>query len=276
MRSTPGATLLPGAGAARPGSSGGFIEARGGRLEYLHRPAPAGRPDLVFLHEGLGCVELWRDFPAAVAAATRSGMLAYSRLGYGRSDAAALPRAPDYMHREACGALPEVLAARACSDVVLVGHSDGASIALIHAGSASAWPGLRGLVLLAPHVFNESICVRAITAAAHAYRQGGLRQRLSAYHGERVDGAFWGWNRVWLSPPFQRWNIEDYLPGIRVPVLVVQGEDDPYGTLAQLDAIEAGCPAPVQRLVLERCGHAPHRDRRDATLAAVARFIDTL
>jgi pimeloyl-ACP methyl ester carboxylesterase len=157
-------------------------------------------------------------------------------------------------------------------EAVLVGHSDGASIALIHAGSGS--PRVRGLALLAPHVFVEDVTVRSIEEAAGSYRSGDLRRALERHHGANVDVAFWGWNRAWLDPGFRSWSIEELLPGVRVPVLLVQGRDDEYGTLRQLDAIEAGCAGPVRRLVLADCGHAPHRDEPKLTLAATTRFVE--
>lgn len=249
------------------------------RLEYAwHGPPPEAAPTLVFLHEGLGSVSAWRDFPARVAAETGWGALVYSRWGYGDSDPVTPPRPLRYMHDEALVTLPEVLDAAGVRDAVLVGHSDGASIALIFAGSelAAAARHLRGLVLEAPHVMVEDLSVKSIAAAAEAYRTTDLRERLARHHGSNVDGAFWGWNRAWLDPDFSRWNIEEYLPGIRVPTLVIQGRDDQYGTLAQLDAIERQSGGPVSRLVLPDCGHSPHRDQPDATRAAIASFVARL
>jgi pimeloyl-ACP methyl ester carboxylesterase len=244
--------------------------AAGHRLEV----ARIGRPTaatLVFLHEGLGCVASWRDFPARLAQATGLGALVYSRLGYGGSEACALPRPLGYMHDEA-RLLPDILCAASLGDVILVGHSDGASIALIHAGQ-QPWPGLRGVVAEAAHVFCEDVSVASIAKAAAAYRDGGLREKLARYHGANVDCAFWGWNRAWLDPAFRQWNIEEFLPRIAVPVLAIQGADDEYGTVAQLDAIARGVRAPVETMLLPDCGHAPHRDRPAAALAAMADFI---
>jgi pimeloyl-ACP methyl ester carboxylesterase len=154
-----------------------------------------------------------------------------------------------------------------------VGHSDGGSIALVHAGTERAFPRVRALILEAPHVFCEDLSVASIAAAREAYLHEDLQGRLRKHHGDNVDGAFWGWSRAWLDPAFRAWSIARYLPRIRVPVLVVQGEDDPYGTLRQVDAIERGVPGPVARAILPACGHAPHRDARDETLAVMARFI---
>jgi pimeloyl-ACP methyl ester carboxylesterase len=178
------------------------------------------------------------------------------------------------MHDEAFTSLPEVLRVCGIRRAVLVGHSDGGSIALLLAGSGlPEADGVVGLVTLAPHVFVEDISVKSIAAAAEAYRAGDLRARLAKQHGDNVDGAFWGWNGAWLDPGFRTWNIESYLPAIRVPQLVIQGAEDPYGTLAQVDAIEKKSGGPVQRLVLSPCGHAPQRDQPETTLQAVAGFV---
>jgi pimeloyl-ACP methyl ester carboxylesterase len=218
---------------------------------------------------------MWRDFPARLAQATGCGALVYSRAGHGRSDPVPLPRPLRFMHDEALVVLPEVLDAAGVRDAVLVGHSDGGSIALIHAGGP-AGGRVRALVLEAPHVFCEELSVRSIAAAAEKYRQGDLRRALERHHGPNVDVAFWGWNRAWLDPAFRDWNIEEYLPGVRVPVLVIQGGRDEYGTLKQLDAIQAGCRGPVERLVLADCGHSPHRDQPDLTLAAMTAFVRSI
>jgi pimeloyl-ACP methyl ester carboxylesterase len=247
--------------------------AGGHRLEYeWHGPAPEAAPTLVFLHEGLGCVALWRDFPARLAEATGLGALVYSRAGYGGSDPVPVPRPLRFMHDEALLVLPEALEAMRVRDAILVGHSDGGSIALIHAGGVPG-PRVRALILEAPHVFVEDLSVRSIALAADSYRQGDLRARLERHHGANVDVAFWGWNRAWLDPGFRSWNIEEYLSGVHCPVLAIQGEDDEYGTLAQIGAIEAGCGGPVRRLVLPDCGHSPHRAQSDATLLAMADFV---
>jgi pimeloyl-ACP methyl ester carboxylesterase len=250
-----------------------YLSAGGRRLEYeWHGPGPAAAPTLVFLHEGLGCITTWRDFPARLAEATGSGALVYSRAGYGHSEPVPLPRPLRFMHDEALRVLPEVLDAVGVREAVLVGHSDGGSIALIHAGGGSG-SRVRGLLLEAPHVFCEELSVRSIARAAEKYQQGDLRRALERHHGENVDIAFWGWNRAWLDPAFRTWNIEEYLGAIGCPILVIQGGDDEYGTLAQVDAIEAGSGGPVRRLVLASCGHSPHREQPDATLRAMAEFV---
>lgn len=237
-----------------------------------HGRPPDEAPTIVFLHEGLGSVSTWRDFPARVAAATGCGALVYSRAGYGNSDPVELPRPVGFMHAEAMVTLPEVLDSAGVRDVVLFGHSDGGSIALIYAGGAGD-ARLRGLVLEAPHVFVEDVSVESIRRAAQEYERGTLRQALARHHGRNVECAFRGWNNVWLDPSFRSWNIEEYLPGVSVPVLVVQGEQDEYGTLLQVRAVEEGCRGPVRSLVLHGCGHSPHRDRPERVLEAVTSFV---
>jgi pimeloyl-ACP methyl ester carboxylesterase len=251
-----------------------FVAAGGRRLEYRWiGPRGDEAPTLVFLHEGLGSASLWRDFPDRLAAATGLGALVYSRAGYGRSEPADLPRPVRFMHDEA-EVLVDVLEATGVRDPVLVGHSDGASIAIIYAGS-DAGPRPRALVLEAPHVFTEPHGLASIAAIREQYRTTELRERLARHHAH-VDIAFRGWNDVWLDPEFRAWNIEEYLPRIAAPVLVVQGEDDEYGTWAQVEAIRAGSGGLVEVLAVPACGHSPHREHPDAVLAAVARFIHGL
>ena len=248
-----------------------FVTVGKRRLEYALIPArSATAPTLLLLHEGLGSLAMWRDFPARLAAATGAATLVYSRLGYGKSDRLAAPRRVDYMHEEALETLPALRGALGIADPILVGHSDGASIALIHAG-AGRWP-MRGLILEAPHVFVEDVSIASIAAAREAYATTDLRARLARYHDD-VDGAFRGWNDIWLDPAFRRWNIESYLSAIDCPTLVIQGEDDEYGTTAQLDAIAAKIGGPAETLLLPDCKHSPHRDQPEATLAAMARFV---
>lgn len=245
------------------------LTAAGRRLDYRWLPpAQADRPTLVVLHEGLGSIELWKDFPAQVAAATGCGALVYSRYGYGQSDVLQEKRAVDYMHREALESLPEVLASQGIANPVLIGHSDGASIALIHAARHT----VAGLVLMAPHVFVEDVTVASIAEAKVAYETTDLPRKLGRYHAD-VDRTFWGWNDIWLAPAFRRWNIEDVLPAVRAPALLIQGADDEYGTTAQLDAIARGLEGPVETVVLAACKHSPHRDQPEATLQAIARFV---
>jgi pimeloyl-ACP methyl ester carboxylesterase len=251
-----------------------FVTVKGRRLDYeLIAARDEGAPTLILLHEGLGSIAQWRDFPTRLAAATGCAALVYSRLGYGRADRLTQKRRVDYMHGEALEILPALRDALAIADPILVGHSDGASIALIHAG-ARRWQ-VRGLVLEAPHVFVEDVSVASIEAAREAYETTDLRARLARYHDD-VDGAFRGWNDIWLDPAFRAWNIEDCLPRIACPTLVIQGADDEYGTIAQLDAIATQIGGPVETLLLPDCRHSPHRDQADATLAAMTRFVATL
>jgi len=236
-------------------------------------PGRADLPPLVFLHEGLGSLALWRDFPRRVAAACGGPTtLAYSRPGYGLSAPAARPRPVTYMHDEALSVLPTVLAEAAIERPVLVGHSDGASIALIYTGAGHA---VTALVLLAPHVFVEDRTIAGIEAATRAYDAGPLRARLARHHAD-VDATFRGWSDVWLSAPFRAWDITDSLPAITAPILLIQEAGDPYGTIAQLDAIEAGVSAPVTRLVLPGTGHSPHETAPDQVAARIATFLSGL
>jgi pimeloyl-ACP methyl ester carboxylesterase len=250
-----------------------FLEVDGRRLEAAwHGPTPEpGVPALVFLHEGLGCVAMWRDFPQRLAEATGLPALVYSRFGYGASDTVELPRPLTYMHEEGGEILPRVLQAAGITDPILVGHSDGASISVIYAGG-SPLPGLRGLILEAPHVFCEDVSVTSIAEAARVYKETNLRERLARYHGCNVDAAFWGWNKAWLDPEFLHWNLEEFLPRIAVPTLVIQGEDDEYGTAAQVEAITRQTPS-AEALMLPKCGHSPHRDQPERTLAAMVAFV---
>ena len=250
-----------------------YLEAAGHRLEYLwHGPRPEAAPTLVFLHEGLGSAGLWRDFPEKLANACGCGALVYSRAGYGASDPATLPRPITYMHAEALAVLPAVLAAAAVRQHILVGHSDGASIAIIHAGGAPQ-PGLRLHVLDAPHVYTEGMILGAIAARAEPYQRGGRREKLRRWHGDNVDIAFRGWYDAWCDPAFRQWNIEAFLPLIKVPVLVIQGEDDEYGTIAQVEAVRRQAGVSVETLMLPSCGHSPHRDQPESTLRAMQEFI---
>ena len=297
------------------------------QLEYAwHGRGPAKAPTLVFLHEGLGCVAMWRNFPERLANATGCGALVYSRAGYGQSDPSELPRPVRFMHDEALVTLTQVLDAFAIREAVLVGHSDGGSIAIIHAGGMSTGNShhgdpqstenqpelspktlIRGLILEAPHVLVEEVGLESIRAIAEEYRtaivtvpsseraslgrdagrvlanrpeDAGalslLKQRLARYHGKNVDETFWGWNDVWLNPEFRSWNIEEFLPQITVPVLLIQGQDDQYGTLAQVKAIEAGCQAPVRTVLLPDCGHSPHIDQPARALEAMREFVEGL
>ncbi|HEY3172957.1 MAG TPA: alpha/beta hydrolase [Thermoanaerobaculia bacterium] len=253
------------AGAAR-------FEVLGQHLEYrwIGLP-PDDAPTIVFLHEGLGCLAMWGDFPDRLASATGCGALVYSRMGYGASDRVPGPRPVRFMHDEALDVLPAVIERFKLKEVVLFGHSDGASIALIYAGALLA--PVRALVLEAPHVFVEPICIESITRIARAYETTRLRERLALYHGSNTDSMFKTWTDVWLRPEFRQWNIEEYLPAIQSPVLVVQGEDDEYGTVRQVDAVVRQVSGPAESLALVGCGHSPHTDRPDEVLEAASRFV---
>jgi pimeloyl-ACP methyl ester carboxylesterase len=245
-----------------------------GRLEAVWiGPGPEEAPTLIFLHEGLGCVALWRDVPARLVAMTGCGALVFSRLGYGHSAPCRLPRPIDFMHHEGATVLPRVIRQAGIGDHFLIGHSDGGSIALIHAGAASR-PGLLGLVTLAAHVFCEDLTRRSIRNARERYLNGDLKRRLRPYHGDNTHGAFSGWCDVWLHPEFKSWNIEAYLTGIRLPLLAIQGEDDPYGSSAQLTAIASGAGGRVTTRAVARCGHSPHLDHKDVVLKMIADYVD--
>jgi pimeloyl-ACP methyl ester carboxylesterase len=248
------------------------LDVLGSRLEYRWiGPRPADAPTIVFLHEGLGCLGMWRDFPDSMAAATGCGALVYSRMGYGASEPVRGPRPVRFMHDEALDVLPAVIERFKLEDIILFGHSDGASIAVIYAGALVA--PIRALVLEAPHVFVEPVCVERIARIAEEYETTRLRERLARHHGDNTDSMFKTWTDVWLRPEFRQWNIEEYLPAIQSPVLVVQGEDDEYGTLRQVNAVVTQVNGPARSLVLARCSHSPHSDRPDEVLEAAARFV---
>ncbi len=250
-----------------------FLTIGGKRLEVSwHGPRPKDAPTLVFLHEGLGCVALWGDFPAKLAAATGCGALVYSRLGYGRSEACDLPRSLRFMHDEGLQVLPALLEMVGIRRCILIGHSDGGSIAIIYAGGTVAAP-LRGVITEAPHVFCEDLTVRSIQKTKESYQSGGLRQRLMKYHGTNTDRAFWGWNEAWLHPDFRNWNLEEYLPRIKVPMLVIQGENDPYGTVAQVNTIARQAGARAEVVMVSQCEHTPHREQEGTTLQTMVQFI---
>ncbi|MCG8637258.1 MAG: alpha/beta hydrolase [Desulfobacterales bacterium] len=250
------------------------IEHRGEARQIEIRRQNYGKPEnpvLVFLHEGLGCIASWKELPGKISRATGCNALTYSRLGYGGSDPVTLPRKPNFMHVEALDILPRVLAAAGIKEYILLGHSDGGSIGVIHAGSPKS-KGLRGLVTLAAHLFCEPVTLAGIRNAKDLYLNKNLKSRLMRIHGENTDTAFWGWNDTWLSPGFAHWNIERYLKPIRVPVLAIQGDDDPYGTRAQLDAVKTGITSCTTHLI-ENCGHIPHMEQQESVLNLMIPFI---
>jgi pimeloyl-ACP methyl ester carboxylesterase len=251
-----------------------LIQAGGASLEArCWGPPPDRAPMLVLLHEGLGSVAVWGGFPARLVEATGWGVLAYSRPGYGRSDLCPLPRPLDFMEREATEILPQVLDAAGFRRGILLGHSDGATIAALHAGTVEDFR-VRGLVLLAPHFFVEEITLRAIRALRDGWEDGEVRRALGRLHPD-PDATFRGWSDAWLDPGFRDWDVTDALDYIRVPVLGIQGEDDEYGTPAQLAILDA-VPAPVERHLLPGCRHDPHSDRPDETLRLIADFLARL
>jgi pimeloyl-ACP methyl ester carboxylesterase len=247
------------------------LVAAGRSVHYEWIEGAPGGPALVFLHEGLGSTRQWRDFPQRVAQATGLRALVYDRYGYGQSDVLAEPRRTvRFMHDEALAALPDLLSALKVEKPVLVGHSDGASIALIHAGAGHA---VRGVVAMAPHVFIEPVCLSSIRKATETFEKTDLPQRLGRYHRD-VRKTFYGWADVWLDPGFEGWDIRtDYLPQVSCPVLAIQGYDDEYGTMAQLDEIARRVKGPCELLKLDDCGHAPFRDQPDAVLSKMVSFL---
>ena len=250
------------------------LEAARHSLSYEWIEGEAGKPALVFLHEGLGSIRQWRDFPAKLCAATGCAGLVYDRYGYGQSDVLAEPRRTvRFMHDEGLIALPEILSALEVKHPVLIGHSDGASIALIHAGSGAA---VRGVVAMAPHVFIEPLCLESIDKAKAGFETTDLAARLGRYHKD-ARKTFYGWADVWLDPGFKGWDIRgEFLPKVRCPVLAIQGHDDEYGTMEQLEEIRRRVGGPCELVKLERCGHAPFRDQAEQVLKKVAGFIQQL
>jgi len=246
---------------ARPASVGGR------RIEAVELPGDDARRAVVLLHEGLGSVGLWRGFPAAVATATGRRVIAFSRHGHGRSERPPAPRTPAFFHAEADEVLPALLAQLRAPEPLLVGHSDGASIALIHA----AHHPVGGLALIAPHVIVEELTLTEIRRARERYETGGLRERMARHHDD-PDAAFHGWSDVWLDPAFRAWSLEAEAAAVIAPTLLVQGSDDPYGTLEQIDRIEAHVRGPVRRVVVAGAGHSPHLDAPGTVLRALTEF----
>ena len=229
-----------------------------------------GAPPVIMLHEGLGSVAMWKEFPQQLASRIGSEVIVYSRAGYGKSSPASLPRDVCYMHDEGLDVLPELVDSLGVSRPVLLGHSDGGSIALICAGGSNV--ALSGLIVMAPHIFVEPVTVESIAQAREAWRNTDLRDRLGPYHDD-VDNAFIGWNEIWLDAEFLHWNIEGYLQNIEIPLLAIQGENDEYGSMAQIHGI-AQVVADTELLKLDRCRHSPHRDQPEMVLDGIARFIN--
>ncbi len=250
----------------------GFLSIGPHSLEYrMIGPRPDAAPTIVMLHEGLGCVGLWSDFPDRLHQATGLGVFVYSRAGYGQSSPVALPRPLTYMHDEARDVLPALLDAIGFRRGLLLGHSDGASIAAIYAGTHQDHR-VGGLVLIAPHFFTEDSGIASIVEARKAYETGDLKPRLARWH-KNVDSAFLGWNGAWLDPGFRQWDITGELAYIRVPTLIVQGENDQYGTVKQIEAAERECYCPVEVALLSGARHSPQREAPEATLRAITGFV---
>jgi pimeloyl-ACP methyl ester carboxylesterase len=249
----------------------GFLRIGASDLEYrMIGPSPDEAPTIVMLHEGLGSVGLWGDFPEKLQQATGAGVFVYSRAGYGASTPVKLPRPLDYMQIEALDVLPKLLDAIGFRRGILVGHSDGASIAAIYAGGV-ADHRVRAIALIAPHFIVEDMGLKAIAETTTAYKTNSLREKLARWHKD-VDNAFYGWNGAWLDPKFRTWGISDYLAYIRVPVAVIQGAQDQYGTLRQVEIAQEECYCPVDVTILPGVGHSPHREATEATLAAITEF----
>jgi pimeloyl-ACP methyl ester carboxylesterase len=256
-------------------ASEGMLDLGSMRLEYrMIGPRPNAAPTIVMLHEGLGCVGLWGDFPDRLQAATGAGVFVYSRAGYGRSSPVKLPRPLTFMHEEAREVLPKVLDAIGFRRGLLVGHSDGASIAAIYAGSVQDHR-VRGLTLIAPHFFTEDMGIAEIARAKEAYATTDLRQKLARWHAD-VDNAFRGWNDAWLDPEFRKWDITEPLAYIRVPILIVQGEDDQYGTQRQIEMARQECYCPVEVALYPDVRHSPHREAPALLLASISEFATRL
>ncbi len=255
----------------------GCLDLDGVRLEFRFVPPPApaaSAPTLVLLHEGLGCVGLWKTFPERLASATGLGVFLWSRQGFGGSDPITLPRPLDYLDQEA-PLVARVLTAAGIGRSVLIGHSDGGTIALLAAGGETS-SCIEGIVTMAAHVFVEDVTLVGIRVTERAWEEEDLRARLERWHGPNVEAAFRGWCDTWLDPAFRTWTIEAALPAVRVPVLAMQGADDEYGTRAQVDAIARGVSGPACPMLIPCAGHSPHADAPDAVVAAIRLFLSGL
>ncbi|MGE3245984.1 MAG: alpha/beta fold hydrolase [Beijerinckiaceae bacterium] len=249
----------------------GFLDIAGQRLEYRFcGPQPADAPTILLLHEGLGCAGLWLEFPQTLAEVTGCGVFAWSRAGYGQSDPVPLPRPLSYMHDEACDVLPGLIDSIGLRKGLLIGHSDGASIAAIYAGMHDD-PRIRGISVMAPHFIVEDISIHSIADAKQAYETTDLRKKLARWHAN-PDVAFYGWNGAWLDPEFRSWDLSEFLRDIRVPVQILQGEDDQYGTMRQVDVARACCRGPLEVTVLAGVKHTPWREAKEQTLSLLSDF----
>ncbi len=249
-----------------------FLKIASGNIEILwHKKGHKDSPTLIFLHEGLGCVDTWKDFPLKLSQKTGCPALVFSRFGYGRSDLEPLPWKINFMHKNALKILPEILKQAKIKDYILIGHSDGGSIGIIFAGSPYA-TSLKGLITISAHVFCEQITKDCIKDAKINFEQNGLKQSLAKYHGKNTENAFWGWNDVWLNPNFMHWNIEKYLGRIKVPMLSIQGKEDQYGTHKQIDSIKDQVKN-IETSLMDECKHAAHLEQPEKTLQIMTEFI---
>lgn len=248
-----------------------YLNTESGQIEILWHNKENKGPVLIFLHEGLGCVKMWKTFPERLASKTNCPAMVFSRFGYGQSDPEPLPWKINFMHKQALTVLPEIIKAAGIKEYILVGHSDGGSIAAIFAGSSHC-TGLRGLITLAAHLFCEGITVESIQKAKDHYQNGNLKQKLEKYHGPNTENAFRGWNDVWLNATFIHWNIEKYLSRINTPMLAIQGKDDPYGTDRQIHSIKKNVKN-TKTVLIDNCGHAPHLEKPDTVQDIMTDFI---
>jgi pimeloyl-ACP methyl ester carboxylesterase len=261
--------------AAQRLSDQGFLDVAPLRLEYrMIGPRPDAAPTIIMLHEGLGSVGLWNSLPDEIAAATGAGVFVYSRAGYGKSPPGKLPRTIKFLNEEACEVLPRVLEAIGFQRGLLLGHSDGGSIAAIYAGSIQDHR-VRGLVLIAPHFFTEEKGLTEIRRAGKSFATGALRERLAPWHAD-VEAAFHSWHGPWTHPEFEKWDITEALGYIRVPILLIQGEDDQYGTLRQVEVVKEECYCPVETAIFPGIRHVPYREAPELTLNTIAGFVNRL
>jgi pimeloyl-ACP methyl ester carboxylesterase len=253
----------------------GTLSIDGAELEYrMIGPTPDKAPTIVMLHEGLGSAALWGDFPEKLQAATGAGMFAYSRAGYGQSSPAKIPRPLNFMEIEALESLPKVLDAIGFRRGLLLGHSDGASIATIYAGGIQDHR-VRGLILIAPHFIVEDFGLQSIRKTKTEFETGTLKSKLARWHKD-VDAAFNGWLDVWLDPKFRNWDISESLAYVRVPIEIIQGADDQYGTMRQIKIAREECYCPVEVSIIPKAAHSPHREVPEPTLKAAADFANRL
>jgi len=251
----------------------GVLDIDGLSIEYRKIPGTKAGPTIVLLHEGLGCVSAWKDFPESLCDITGLSVFSYSRVGYGGSSPIELPKSVNFHSEEALIALPQILVAAAIGPCILIGHSDGASIATIYTGATKTSHQVKGLVLLAPHVLAENKCIVAVRRAVDSFDNGNLRSALFKLHGSNTECAFKGWSGVWTDPSFKSWNIEKYLPLISIPVLAIRGDDDPYNTPIHVERIVERVSGKVESFNLSNCAHAPHREQEGQILKLLSDFI---